>query len=393
MIGTILIGTSGMNAYSTALRSISNNVSNMNTPGFKAGSGSFANLVGGNAAGSGAAGQGVQFNTGPLNFAQGDLNTSTQALDLAVDGRGLLVLTDKSGARLYLRTGQFELKDGAIVQRGTGHQLQLRLPGGGIGNASVLGRETSAPQASSTVRFTGNLSVDSLATDHTVSGVTVYDKLGAAHTLSVVFAAATTQANGRNVKAVSVKDAQGVEVGSGKVEFSLTGIADSGSASFTVKVTATGGEETEVKLDFGALTGFSSGATSSVAAQPADGHALGKLTGVSVTEAGHLQAAYSNGQTTDLGAVLLADFDNLQSLQALDDGGFRPAVGTEPVLAVSGQDGLGRVLGERQEASNVDLTAEFGELILVQRGYQASSQIVSAANEMLGQLFELRGQR
>jgi flagellar hook protein FlgE len=399
MLDTIHIGTSGMSAYSSALKSISNNVSNMNTPGFKAGTGSFANLVSGGAsagglqAGSGEQGQGVQFNPGPLNFDQGDLKTTTGALDLAIDGRGFMVLNSAAGQRLYARTGQFELKDGQVQQLQTGHQLMVKSPTGGLVVASVKGLETNAPQASTTVRFSGNLSLDALATEHTVSNVVVIDSLGARHVLSVSFAAATTQAGPLNEKAVSVKDDKGVEIKAGKVAFSLAGSVDTASARLVVDVTAVGGGKTSVTLDFLGLTGFSSGATSNVAAEKADGHALGTLSSVNVTDTGTLEIVYSNGEKKEIGAVALADFDNVQDLRALDSGGFEYGGSGTPVLRVSSQDGMGKVLGLRQESSNVDLTAEFGELILVQRGYQASSQILSAANEMLGQLFDLRGQR
>lgn len=399
MLSALNIGASGMGAYATALKTISDNVANLNTPGFKAATGSFASLVngGGGTGGLGGApagsGGGVAYTSGLLDLAAGQLNTSADALDLAVDGRGFLVAQDAGGGRVYLRTGQFEIKDHAIVQRVTGRQLMLRTAAGGVAPASTAGKETSAPEASTAVRFNGNLSVDTLATEHTVSGIKVYDALGGVHQLSVLFAAATTQADGRNQKAVTVSDDKGNTIAQGKVAFSLTGTVDSTDAGFDVTIEATGGTKSTLHLDFLGLTGFSSGASSSVSAGEADGKALGTLTGVQVTEAGALEVHYSNGKTESLGQVLLADLLDAGGLHALDGGGFRYEGTLAPALAVSSQDGLGKVVGSRQEASNVDLTAQFGELILVQRGFQASSQIVSAANEMLGQLFEIRSGR
>jgi len=113
---------------------------------------------------------------------------------------------------------------------------------------------------------------------------------------------------------------------------------------------------------------------------------------VAVDENGQIKLTYSNGQTELEGAVAVADIRDPQGLTRTGNGTYHYE-GTQPItLRASNVAGLGKVESKQLELSNVDLSQEFGELILVQRGYQASSQIVSVANDMIQQLFSIRGQ-
>jgi flagellar hook protein FlgE len=93
-----------------------------------------------------------------------------------------------------------------------------------------------------------------------------------------------------------------------------------------------------------------------------------------------------------LGAVAIADFRDPQQLERIGAGLFIDKGGANVRLLASGQDGVGKLLSRQIEASNVDLSQQFGDLILVQRGFQASSQVISISNDMIQQLFGIRGQ-
>lgn len=148
-----------------------------------------------------------------------------------------------------------------------------------------------------------------------------------------------------------------------------------------------------VEFDFSKnVTSFSSGTVSSLRAAGVDGRGVGTVTSIAVNERGVLELSYSNGQKTELGAVALASFRNPLALTQEAAGLFSADAAGEVALLASDDPRVGTVLSRRIEASNVDLSREFGDLILVQRGYQASSQVVSVANDMLQQLFNIRGQ-
>ncbi len=105
-----------------------------------------------------------------------------------------------------------------------------------------------------------------------------------------------------------------------------------------------------------------------------------------------VEIGYSNEQKKELGPVALADFRDPQALQQRSGGLFSDAGRAQRELLTSDDQRVGRVMSRRLEASNVDLAKQFGDLILIQRGFQASSQIISASNEMIQQLFGIRGQ-
>ena len=105
-----------------------------------------------------------------------------------------------------------------------------------------------------------------------------------------------------------------------------------------------------------------------------------------------MKLTYSNTKTELLGSVALADFRDPQQLQRAGNGLFENRGGGQHRLLSSGADGIGKLVSKQIEASNVDLAQEFGDLILIQRGFQASSQVVSVSNDMIQQLFGIRGQ-
>jgi flagellar hook protein FlgE len=159
----------------------------------------------------------------------------------------------------------------------------------------------------------------------------------------------------------------------------------------SVTVTAVGGATTSVLFDFSATSAGST--VAALAVSTVDGVAQGTLSAVIGTAAGELEIDYTNGQKVTLGDIAVANFNNLQELTQLGGGQFHYTGKSSPIYGTSGKDGLGTVTPNSLENSNVNLSNEFGDLILVQRGYQASSQIISTANEMLGHVFELRSQR
>ncbi|WP_291198128.1 flagellar hook-basal body complex protein [Hyphomonas sp.] len=389
MFGSMFIGLSGMRAYSEGLRQVSNNITNLNSSGFKASDIAFTDLFGSGARGAGLSGsgggtsQGVALTDLRLDFNQGELRQSNRSLDLAIDGAGFLVL-EKGGEFSYARTGSFEVdEDGFVVLSGTDYRLTVIGASGNPEAVSIAPYRTNPPSATTSIKFADNLS--STATEFSLADISVFDALGKSDNWKVSFSRAETDPAGE--WKVSVKNGGGTEIATHTLKFT-NGVIDSATAKVSVS-----NDGRTAELDFSEnVTSFSSGSISTLRTAIRNGNGVGDIVNIAVNDTGVLEISYSNEQKKSLGAVTLADFRDPQALEQKSGGLFAYAgLGGRDFFA-SENGRVGRVLSSRSEASNVDLSAQFGDLILVQRGYQASSQIVSVSNEMIQQLFGLRGQ-
>ncbi|AHE55644.1 flagellar hook protein FlgE [Sphingomonas sanxanigenens] len=400
MLGAIYIGLSGMNAYSRGLQTISNNVANLNTTGFKSTAVSFTDVFNYNGNGlqsseavpSTQFGSGVRFADPRIDFGQGDLRQSDGDLDLAIDGGGFLVLLD-GDKTYYGRTGQFTVDEqGDISQVGTGYHLGVLDAAGEAKSLNIDAKRASAPVATTTIKLQGNLSSDvgSATTPVSVSNIAVHDSSGGTQSWTVKFERGTVSGNFVEWK-VTVTDQALAAVGEEKTIRFINGDIDTSTSTLTIADEPPGAAPLSIALDLSGLQSYNSGATSSVKLASADGSGIGQLTTVTV-EDGRIKLSYSNEKTELLGAVAIASIRDPQQLERVGDALFEQRGTTAIELRKSGEPGIGKLASRQIEASNVDLSQEFGDLILIQRGFQASSQVVSVANDMIQQLFGIRGQ-
>jgi flagellar hook protein FlgE len=390
MFGSIYIGLSGLNAYQQGLKTVSNNVSNMNTSGFKASDVSFSDIYGGSSAGgleygAGYAGQGhgVNFNDTTINFQQGELRQTGRDLDLAIDGNGFFTLLDGDTA-YYTRTGSFAVnEDGDVILAGTEYRLGVLDESGHPATLNIDALRTSAPEKTTKVSFSDNLS--STAENYTVSDIKVYDERGGEHVWKVEFSREETVADEWTVK---VTNAAGDEVGTQMLHVT-NGIVSPANSTLTF---ADADEGLSVDFDFSKITSYSSGSISTMRTAKVDGRAAGTITTLLVNAKGQFELTYSNEEKKELGAIALADFRDPQKLEQRSNGLFTHSHFGQVQYLSAEDTRVGSILTKRLEASNVDLGAQFGDLILIQRGFQASSQIISITNDMIQQLFGIRGQ-
>jgi len=392
-----------MDAYSQGLQTISNNVANLNTLGYKAQTINFTDVysTGGGgltfADGGQSSGAGVRSGQPGKDFSQGTLQQTNNALDLAIQGHGFFVL--KSGnSTFYTRTGSFAVdKNGFIALQGPGGGASYRLAVLDSSNqpttVNVNSKVTNPPGATTTVTLGNNLS--STANTASVSNVTVFDSTGGSHTWTINLTPDSTTAGGVTTRTpghwtVSVLDEGGATVGTGAIAFNA-GVIDPSAAKITVNGQAASGPPFPVVLDFSNVTSFSSGLTSTLQTASVDGNAAGALSTVTIDSTGNLTLTYSNGKTVNMGAVALADFQDPRALQAVGQGIYKNPTGQSSRLLASGSEGIGTIASSQLEASNVNLTQDFGSLILIQRGFQASSEVISVSNDMIQQLFGIRG--
>jgi flagellar hook protein FlgE len=408
MLDSIYIGLTGLLGYSKDLSVIGNNVANVNTTGFKSSQLVFSDLFyrsqfgDGGAGGDASRGNRLDFGSGlatgttRLLFAQGELRQSGNEQDVAIDGNGFFVLR-RDGRSFYTRSGQFSFDaDGWLVAEASKARVAA-LAGGGLSDINVTGQRTNAGKATTKASFTGVLNSGTAASaPFELNNVVVYDSVGVAHTVSLKLTNNSTVTAGSWL--LEAREGADKVVASGELRFNADGTPAAGFNSVKLALAPDGIAATEIELNFGdpgTTAGVRSiaAASSTVQLDRQDGYAVGSLTKASFDDQGFLSLTYSNGQTIKGERLALASFTYLQGLQPLEGNLFEPRDDQPATLGGAGEGVFGKIAPGRVELSNVELSQEFGNLIISQRGYQASSQVISTANEMVQQLFDIKARR
>lgn len=377
---------SGLFGFSQSLNTISNNISNMNTPGFRGEDSFFENVMDGD--GTRVAGTGQDLSEGQIE------QTSTDT-DVAIQGGGLFILKNPNGGLYYTRSGQFEFNSsGKLVDSINKYLVQGYDASGNFGDIDVSSLKTLPAQATSTVNMTGNLP-PSAPTD-SVSDVTIYDAQGNAHTLTITLtnsnpSTATGTPSATTSWKVTIADGSGNALGSGTISFGQDGTPVSGSNQISMTATL-GGKSQTVLFNFGTpgglngATGFS-GVASSLSAQVADGHAVVGMSAEAFDANGVLQLKYADGETKAGPQLALATFPDESSMHEIQGNLYLPPQNQTVQTGRVGSASFGTIQGRSLEMSNVDLTQELADMIVLQRGYQASSRVMTVSSDMLQQLY------
>ena len=377
---------SGLFSFSQSLDTISNNISNMNTPGFRGSDSFFENVMDDD--GTEIAGTGVDTSEGQIE------QTSTDT-DVAVQGQGLFILKDSEGNLYYTRSGQFEFNSsGQLVDSVNKYLVQGYSPTGSFGNIDISNLQTLPAVATTTVNMVGNI-VGTSSPD-TIGSVTIYDAQGTAHTLSVTLTTATSSTTpttpGSTTWNVAITDSSGDSLGSGQISFDQTGSPEAGANQVTMTANL-GGKSQSVVFNFGTPGGLSgatgiSGEPTSLAAQVQDGHGVVGISSEAFDTNGILQLTYADGSTHAGPQLALASFDDESSLQEIQGNLYLPPANQNVQTGRPGSGIFGQIEGSSLEMSNVDLTQELADMIVIQRGYQASSRVMTVSSDMLEQLYD-----
>lgn len=397
MFSSIYTGLTGLMGFSKGLDIISHNVANLNTPGFKSAQLLFQDLfyqyrMAGDNESALQLGGGVTTERSSLKFTAGELRETGNDADAAIDGNGFFVLR-KDGETFYTRDGEFEFdQEGFLIARGNKARV-AGLNGASLADISISGLRINPPVATTEIKFIDNLSVGS--STHEINNVSVIDSAGGTHTLKINF----IQSANPNFWNVEVRDETGalLTTPGSEIRFAANTLL-AGFNTVTFSYAPSGAVATNIVLNFGTpgdlsavqlFSGPANSASTSTKVGSQNGRGVGSLTKVAFDPEGNIVATYSNGQTVTGARVALAWFESLPQLQQAGGNLF---VGGEeqPRLAHPGEDVMGKLVGKSVELSNVELTQQFTDLIILQRGYQASSQVISATNEMVQQLFDLR---
>ncbi len=407
MLTSFSTALSALNATTTAIDVVGNNLANLNTPGFKTSVVSFHDLVT-QSLGAGLGETQVGFGVGsPITlrqFTQGGLQTTGGTLDAAIQGDGFFVVKDSNNNTLYTRGGNLQVDLKGNLTTATGEKLQGWTDFTGSGNVNtntavsdiVLPVGTlKAPTVTNTMSVDLNLNAGAVAGEATgefSTSIEVFDSLGNSHMVTFNFTKSDT-ANQWNYS-VSVPDADFGSAytpvtgsltfdGNGKLTsptstdaapvIPLTGLADGASdMSITWNIFNNGVPR---------ISQYSQ--TSATAANDQDGGPAANLIRVGLADGGKVVALYSNGTQTVVGQVAMALIRNPQSLIAMGNSNFGlSARSALPAVGLPNTGGRGAVLGGSVEGSTVDIAKEFTNLIVLQRAYQANSKVVTTVDQL-----------
>jgi flagellar hook protein FlgE len=402
-------GLSGLNIASKALDAISNNVANSTTVGFKQSSAQFADLYASTLGGGGNAqiGIGATVTGVAQQFSQGSITVTSNPLDLAINGEGFFRMSD-NGSAIYTRNGQFSVdKNGYIVNpsgyRLTGYgtdaddniivttPIDLR-----IDTALSGGEPRSTEEADLAVNLDSRLvppvplpafnPINTNSFSYSTS-LTAYDSLGNSHIMSLYFVKTAP-----NEWDLHTSLDGGPTAGPTPLEFNSNGVLTV-PASMTIglsfPVTTGAASPLAFDLDLSGSTQF--GSAFSVNAVAQDGFASGRLSGISVSPEGVMQGRYTNGQSRNLGQVVIATFQNPDGMTQLGSNGWaETSLSGSPAVGTPGTGNRGGLQPAAVEDSNVDLTAELVNMITQQRAYQANAQSIKTQDQIMQTLVNLR---
>jgi flagellar hook protein FlgE len=401
------IALTGLNAANQDLNVTANNLANVSSTGFKSSRAQFGDLFASTQRGVSrtAVGNGVSVSEVAQQFTQGNIETTGNNLDLAISGNGFFTLST-GGALSYTRDGQFEMDQNGNVINSQGANLQVYPPlasggfnTGGLQNLTLTTTE-SAPQATTSAKITANLSASATAPiDPTFSptdsnsytnttSLTTYDSLGAAHTATLYFikgAAANAWTTQLYVDGNAVGTQQALTYDS---TGNLTAPA-AGLVTFPAYTPATGANPMNMTFDFSATKQY--GDAFNVNAVSQNGFTTGKLTGISIDQSGVVQARFTNGNSTNLGQLAMANFANPQGLQQLGNQTWAQTNSSgQAVMGQAGNSGVGTVASGSLEESNVDTTGALVDMIKAQRDFQANAQMIQTDNQITQTIINIR---
>ncbi len=423
---------SGLQASQTDMSTISHNLANVATTGFKKSRTEFADVIASSVATDPRkmVGSGVVVKGNTQQFKEGNLQTTSNALDLALVGEGFFVMksTGVSDSVTYTRNGSFSVDSNRNVVDAQGSYLMV-YPVDNDGNVTATGNDgltnlqiqqtSGTPEATknvttgvqlsstSTVKPANNVFKREDTTTFTNSVATrVYDASGNPMTMTNYYVrtggAVAAQAGPPVVPATTgtwdvytyVGDQPMKVQGANKVTLTFDGTGAMNATppqpiTFDTFVPTSGAAAQTLKLNLGGSTQLSS--AFAVNNKTQDGIAVGQLSGVTVTDGGLIQASFSNGDIVPLGKVALAKFSTPTGLRQIGNSYWSATgVSGSATLGAASADGFGSLMSGTIEGSNVDITEELVNLIAAQRNFQANAKALDTASQVSQTIFNIR---
>ncbi|MCF6097073.1 flagellar hook protein FlgE [Thermovorax subterraneus] len=406
MMRSMFSAVTGLRNHQTMMDVIGNNIANVNTVGFKKSRVTFQDALYQTIKGASSA-QGSRGGTNPMQVGLGmtvasidtlhtpsSLEATGNMTDLAIEGDGFFILSDGQNY-YYTRAGNFGFdEEGNLVSTSNGLKVMgwqgtVDKTPQNITSIRIQKGMMMPAKATSEVRFAKNLNdADTIGTQYNIP-FRVYDSKGNAHNITITFTKADLN---RWDYAINSSDTtiSNIANNQGSLVFDQVGSLDTDQSTINqVELTINGADPISLSLDFSAVTQYAKETTVDLSYQ--DGYAAGTLLGISVDSKGVITGVFDNGQNMELAQVALAVFDNPAGLiKAVGNTYMASNNSGEVQIGMAGTGGRGTISPGSLEMSNVDLAEEFTRMIVTQRGFQANSRIISASDEMLQELVNIK---
>ncbi|WP_418790237.1 flagellar hook protein FlgE [Phosphitispora sp. TUW77] len=410
MMRSMFSGVSGLKNHQFRMDVIGNNIANVNTIGYKRARVSFQDMLCQTLSGASAPqggkggtngrqiGLGMTINSIDVMHTQGSSETTGKVTDMMVDGDGFFIVSDGIND-YYTRAGNFDFDStgnlvnpaGLIVSGWMADSSGAVDITGPIGGIQIPKGQYIQPQPTTEAVFVGNLDADTAAADSWPASITVYDSLGRSWTMNVEF----TKSAAAHTWDISLTNAPAwAALPAATVTFNPDGTLNAVSASpLSITGTPTDGtndaDPITIDLDLSEVTQYASDSNTELNSQ--DGYSSGVLNGYSIDPLGIITGRFSNGVTQQMAQVALASFNNPSGLTKSGENLYFSSNNSgQAQVGTAGSGGRGDISPGNIEMSNVDLSQEFTDMIVTQRGFQANSRIITVSDEMLQELVNLK---
>ena len=406
-MGFFGVPLSGLVASEDQLQTVSNNLANLDTVGYKAQTTSFSDLFAQSSMLNGVgdplqSGLGVTTSQTVSNMTDGSPTPTGVASNMALTGNGFFVTQDSSGATQYTRAGDFTVNSQGELVAPSGNLVMGYPATNGVVDTSsplqalVIGQNATSP-ASATKNFGFALNLDATASTSgaatTYSNTSeVYDSLGNGQQLTINYTQTAPNTWSYNVNVpTSATGSASTQIAQGTLNFSSSGqlVSPTGSIALTIPNLADGASAMNLNWNLDDSSGnptiTQTSAASGMSSPTQDGYPSGTFSGTySVATDGTIETSFTNGQTTAIGQVALANFVNTQGLAQVGGNAFQAtyAAGTAQI-GTAGAGGLGTITGGSVESSNVDVATEFGKMIVAQQAYQANARTITTMDQLV----------
>lgn len=424
MLQAMFNGVSAIQAHQEKMDVIGNNIANVNTTSYKSGRVTFQDQLsqtlqgaskgdGKNIGGTNPQQTGLGVKVGSIDtlMGQGGLQSTSRPTDLAIQGNGFFMLGTPGGTA-YTRDGSFTVDNtGNLVNASTGQYVlgwqsdsatgivdtTKEIDGSSHLNIPVGSLTSVFP--TSAASYAGNLSAEASPTDPPYSrSIKIYDSLGAPQNVTASFQRNAALPAGAPANATSswtwTASGAGVTAPAGTTNQGTIFFDNSGkqiSSTGTISVTHSDGSSTPQTITPSFADTIQVSGPSNAAPASQNGTGPGTLQSFSIDETGSITGIFNNGQTRTLGQIALATFANPEGLERAGANNFRASVNTGlPQIGTATQSGLGKISAGYLEQSNVDLSTEFTNMIITQRGFQANTKIVTTVDQMLNELINIK---
>lgn len=401
----------GLMSHGSALSVVGDNVSNSNTTGYKRVRTEFSDIlaeVGANDTAKAIAGNGASVARTRSIFVNGIVERTGRNLDAGIEGQGFFVLGEgaNNAPTYYTRAGNFSLNSQGILVNPEGKPVLGYAAGSEVLGALDIRSVVAVNTPTANVGIGGNLFSQSEtkpspptnpetfsemnAASNVAQTVEVWDSLGNRKTIALYFTKLEGDRTWQVDAYVDGADVGGTagrptRIGGTTLIFDGSGVPSAGQ-TFNATANWAGAAQANIAFDLSGFTQY--GTPSSQTSTEIDGQAAGQILNYEIQSNGAIIASLDNGSVVQVGTIAVAIFNNPDALQRVGASKFRLQEG-EANIGIPGSDGRGTLQGGALERSTVDLATEFTELVVLQRGYQASSQMLNAASNMIRETLDL----